>query len=381
MTATMTENVRVVRLGQHTFYLPFVDEIPFPKDQQADLKTALQEAGKVEVRVILWKQRDSAFIHWVVDGAHRVIFAAELGFSKDDVPTDPRSFDSLEAAKDYCERVNCWRRQLPPSYLDAKRAERIARVAAARAEGDSLGTIAHDEGVSIATVRRDLADAPGVPPPGTPETQETPVSGNGTTGSGNVSTPSAPTLVTGKDGKKYPVGIAKIKCDNCKAKKLKIPDCPACNRLREAAVKDKEEKEAARNTPREPGDDDGEPLKDALGREVPENVAEAFAAVERFKAADSLAQQMQKEIDAISKGKGGEQLRRQLQPTGAEGKTINKSEHLNALKRDLKFTRPHAVCPYCNGKAPKSCKGCAGTGWVSKLTWDNTPDDVKAEAV
>jgi hypothetical protein len=74
---------------------------------------------------------------------------------------------------------------------------------------------------------------------------------------------------------------------------------------------------------------------------------------------------------------GGKQLRANLKSTGSEEKIINKSEHLNGLKRDLKFTRPHSVCPYCLGNATPSCRGCSGAGWVSKMTWESVPDDMK----
>jgi hypothetical protein len=122
-------------------------------------------------------------------------------------------------------------------------------------------------------------------------------------------------------------------------------------------------------------------MQDKAGHDVPEVSSAAFANLAKFEALDSIVRQLQKGIDELSQLPGGEQLRRHLQPTGAEGKTINKSEHLNSLKRDLKFTRPHSVCPYCCGKAGKGCKGCNGTGWVTEITWKDADETLKAKLV
>lgn len=121
---------------------------------------------------------------------------------------------------------------------------------------------------------------------------------------------------------------------------------------------------------------DEEPT-DSVGNKITNKAGLAFSSLDHFKQLDSLAQQLQKGIDELSRMPGGEQLRRFLQPTGSEGKTVNKSEHLNSLKRDLKGTRPHAVCPWCNGSGMAGCKGCNGTAWVTKTTWEGAPDNLK----
>lgn len=118
---------------------------------------------------------------------------------------------------------------------------------------------------------------------------------------------------------------------------------------------------------------------DPLGHAIPAKCRDAFANLERFKVLDSLAQQLQKQIDDLSRLPGGEQLCRCLKPTGNDQKTINKSEHLNSLKRDLKGTRPHSVCPWCKGTGTSNCKGCSGNGWVTKLSYDNAPETLTAE--
>lgn len=116
---------------------------------------------------------------------------------------------------------------------------------------------------------------------------------------------------------------------------------------------------------------------DALGHAITVAASEAFGHLVKFTAIDSLVRELQKSIDELSRLPGGEQLLRHLTPTGNEAKKINKSEHLNALKRDLKFTRPYSICPYCEGKGKAGCKGCSGLGWVAEITWKNCPEDMQ----
>lgn len=134
---------------------------------------------------------------------------------------------------------------------------------------------------------------------------------------------------------------------------------------------------AAATSAKSDADETPDNIVDALNHPVPDSCAEAFRNLDSFALIDSLCRQLQSSIDELSGVRGGEQLRTCLQPTGSEGKTINKSEHLNALKRDLKGTRPYAVCPWCAGKALKTCKGCSGAGWITKMTWDNADEQTR----
>lgn len=111
---------------------------------------------------------------------------------------------------------------------------------------------------------------------------------------------------------------------------------------------------------------------DEQSHEVPAKLIPVFNSLQKFQELDTLARQMQKGLDELSRLPGGEQIRMQLQPTGS----INKSPELNAIKSHLKFTRPHSVCPWCCGKG--NCSACNGVGWVSQLTWKIAADDVKA---
>jgi hypothetical protein len=99
---------------------------------------------------------------------------------------------------------------------------------------------------------------------------------------------------------------------------------------------------------------------------------------------DSLVRQLEQGIDELVRLPGGEQLLRCTRSFGNENKTVQRSEHLEALKTDLKHTRPYALCPYCllkTLKTPKvkDCKGCNGTGWVTKTAWDGAEDSIKEQ--
>lgn len=182
-------------------------------------------------------------------------------------------------------------------------------------------------------------------------------------GSGVGTSESAPTDSTEDVDEPEPPKL----CRSCRLGTPK-PKCKACAELNKPD--DEEEEESEPEAPK--------PVMDAEGHEVPESCLEAFANLERFKALDSQMRELQKAIDELSRLPGGENLKVRLTPTGAEGKTVNKHASLNELKRDIKFTRPHSVCPWCQGKG-KNCKACNGRAWVEKMTWDNADADTKAQ--
>jgi hypothetical protein len=129
--------------------------------------------------------------------------------------------------------------------------------------------------------------------------------------------------------------------------------------------------------PAEERGDAWEPPTDKEGHLVPPACAAAFENIAKYEAIDRLLQEVQSGIDELSRLPGGEQLRQWLNPTGSAGKTVNKSDHLEALKRDLCGTRPHSVCPYCAGQPAPGCRGCQGAGWVTLTTWKDAPEEVK----
>jgi hypothetical protein len=116
-------------------------------------------------------------------------------------------------------------------------------------------------------------------------------------------------------------------------------------------------------------DESKKELKDEEGHPVPDSCYQAFANLEKFKELISWAMQGQKMIDELSRLPGGEDLKHHLTPTGDAEKTINKSNHLNLLKADIKGCSPYAVCPDCKASGKKQCRPCVGTGWVTKEVW------------
>ncbi len=158
---------KIVMVGEHRFRLPFIDLIPFEDEQNEDLGASIKEAGEVLVRVVCWKEKATTNEDTVIDGAHRVIWAHKHGLTK--VPVDRRSYASEEEASEACEELNDSRRHSPAEQVKKRRAARIERIAERRRHGESLRTIAEEEKVSVAQVKRDLESASTVPGGGTVE--------------------------------------------------------------------------------------------------------------------------------------------------------------------------------------------------------------------
>lgn len=74
---------------------------------------------------------------------------------------------SEEDAKQRCLSLNLFRRHMTAEEQQEARAGRIARVAASRAAGKSIRTIAAEEQVSKTQVAKDLEDNPAAPRPAT----------------------------------------------------------------------------------------------------------------------------------------------------------------------------------------------------------------------
>ena len=121
---------------------------------------------------------------------------------------------------------------------------------------------------------------------------------------------------------------------------------------------------------------------DEEGHLIPEKCSPAFLASEKFKEMEKHCRDLQTLIDETAKGPGGEELARRVQAhrtkDGEDEKITHHNEHLDALKRDVKFTRPHSICPWCKGEATPECKGCNGHGWITKVTWKDVSEEVKA---
>jgi hypothetical protein len=115
----------------------------------------------------------------ILDGRNRFLAAKAANIK----PVFREFIGTDEEAKEFVKRANEHRRHLTEDWLRRRRKERIERVAEARAEGQSIRTIAEAEKVSEKTVRNDIAEQ--VRTPSAPE-------------------PAKPKKTTGKDGKTYP---------------------------------------------------------------------------------------------------------------------------------------------------------------------------------
>lgn len=127
----------------------------------------------------------------VIDGLNRGELSSEIDPDAE-VPVVSRGRVSDAEARELALDLNVHRRHLSPEELQAARERRVRRVAATRQTGESLRTIAGLEGVSVAQVRRDLADHKALAENGL-EPAPTPGVPGG-----------APPTVSGVDGKSYP---------------------------------------------------------------------------------------------------------------------------------------------------------------------------------
>jgi transposase len=261
----------------------------------------------------------------------------------------------------FVEIMNDTRRHENLETVRLRAEKRRKRVVAARQQGQSIRAIAKAENVSPATVHSDL-NTPGVQGEHLPE------------------------KVEGSDGKSYSASRPKLIPELARMDLSPeiIPILEALPRgqqlnfaryihegmLPRAALK-------AVENQREPGEEgaftNGKPR---TGRAPSRDGLEAFN-IAKFEELVSLVSQLENGIDKLVRLPGGEQLLRCTYTSGEQHEAVQRSKHLDALRRELACRRPHSICPYCLNEA-KGCTKCNGTGWVSKSTWKNAPDDVKA---
>lgn len=315
---------KVVMVGERRFRLPFLDLIPFDDEQDAALGSAIREAGKVKVPVLCWKQKKTSTEDTVVDGAHRVLWAAELKLDR--VPIRYESYDSEDEAKADCEEINLERRHLSQQQLESERRRRIERVAELRRQGESLRAIADAEGVSESQVRTDLkaATAQGCavdPPDG---------------------------QVTGRDNKKRSVNP--VFCKRCKRLGQPVKGCQQCERARKDAGKKKAAKAKQKAEQAEKVDCFKNPVpakrQDALFDPWIQKAIDFLAETSESFRSERLMDQMHKKA--------------KFYPFFHERDFVDGCgfviDYLDRLIGHLKDKRPEAVCCDCNGEGCGTCK-------------------------
>jgi hypothetical protein len=269
----------------------------------------------------------------ILDGCNRYI-AAQRAEVK---PLFETFKGTPEEAANFVRLANEERRHLTEGELSEKRKARIERVAAARQSGESLRTIAGEEGVSVAQVQSDLEKASTVHPPCTVEPE------GGT--------------VKGKDGRTRTAN-PKILCDRCKRIGA-TKDCAACKEARKKPKKVKGETEVKGDA------DEGEieKIEDAEGVPVPPECVPAFQAARDITKICREIDDIIHRADAIAKGPGGRLIRFE-----------DFKQNIKDAKGNLWANRATHVCPYCHAKhRAKPCEACKGDGWVAKHIYEQAP--------
>jgi len=173
-TPPVTEDVPVIKIGNATFRLIFHDLYrPLTEGEYAGLKDSIERHG-IRQDITVFSRGNLVFD--VIDGAHRVRAASELGFHLHQVPYK-HATGTPEELRALAETLNEDRRQLTVE-------ERRERALKLRQQGQSYRQIGEALGVSQMTARADV-EAAGV----------------------NHLTPAT---VTGKDGKAYPATAPEI---------------------------------------------------------------------------------------------------------------------------------------------------------------------------
>ncbi len=297
--------------------------------RERSLLRAKLKREKLREKLLYFKDADG--MCWQLEGHTRRDLCAELDLKiewHDMSDLVHNKDEAIEWVIDHHEA----RRNQTAEEISQARAKRVESVKARRAEGQTTRAIADAEGISQTQVLRDLADS--VEPGGSteilPQDREEMPEANGTP---------AP-KVTGRDGKRY------------------------------SSRKRKPRGDAAPEGAKSDADESQEEIKDMTGRVVPDNCQEPFRALAHFTEAESLCRKLDKLLHEIAEMPGGANLARCLRATqDKEGETRFRCDELKAIRQHLRWTKPYAVCTDCDGKAPKSCKGCSGRGWMEERTY------------
>ncbi len=347
----MSKRNSVVVEGR-TYHLDYKDVIPYEEDDKAALHAGLDEAGKVLVAISVWKEKHTDTEDVVIDGAHRLEYAAQKGY-KFKIVQD--SYPDEEAVLDAVKRMNFDRRQTTNGLLldwrerrNTEKAERDARIAAAREEGQSLRAIAEKEEVPLATVQRTVE-----------ETGAKPATGK----------------VKGKDNREQPAEKPtppdKLLCSKCR-RFGPVEGCNECKSTRkeakQAAAKKKTaaKKKASKETV--PADDPNA-VKDDFGNVVPKNRLDAWSdpwTNATLEALSILSDDFNQPKFANGVTKRADKFPF-LNQKFLTGRLAIIGQTLDEVFDHLKKNRLAGVCPLCEGAG---CPKCRQTGLVPKEIYE-----------
>ena len=170
LTPPVTEDVPVIKIGNATFRLIFHDLYrPLTEGEYAGLKDSIERHG---IRQDITVVSHGNLVFDVIDGAHRLKAAAELGYKLERIPKK-ETIGTPDELRDLAETLNEDRRQLTVE-------ERRERALKLRQQGQSYRQIGEALGVSQETARADIK------------------------GTVNDLTVDLPPTIKGKDGKERP---------------------------------------------------------------------------------------------------------------------------------------------------------------------------------
>lgn len=164
---------------------------------------------------------------------------------------------------------------------------------------------------------------------------------------------------TGKDGKQYSVAKKKPKPDADPPAKKNPPGGTSFNPAEWDAPAAEAEKPAEQTKP-------VEVAKDEEGRTLPEKLRPVFARRSELRELEETLQKVAKKLDE-----------KQNDPLYAHIHVQSTVADIDNAKRAIRFSKPHAVCPYCKGTG-KACKACKGQGWVPKSIFRQAPAEARA---
>ena len=73
---------------------------------------------------------------------------------------------------------------------------------------------------------------------------------------------------------------------------------------------------------------------------------------------------LKRDLRKLSKQTGGEQLL---------GEMNILERGLDSIRGTIKFARPFALCPYCEGRDSDNCEACKGLGWLNEHQYHQAP--------
>ena len=299
---------------------PLSAEFPLMPDDQLAFVVASMEAHGFDPRfpIVLFQKK-------ILDGRNRYR-ASTIAKVK------PRFFTftgTEEQAQAFVIAANENRRHLLETWLQARRKERIERVRAAVAAGDSTRDIAEHEVVSQTQIQRDLHPGETLEPP-----------------------PVHPSSPPEKPDENERASNSQTLCSRCQRVGA-VPNCQMCK-----------EENTPKNAPKRKSTvKPSKAMRDAFGNEVPDRCRAAYADPWVQDAIDFLATMSAKFwgerlADGLTKRKKHYphfNVKDFVDGCGMAGDTLDK------LLEHLKERRPAGVCPACDGKG---CAKCSMSGLV-----------------